>query len=185
MRDRRIVPSLSKCATRIARRTSRMCVRAHALLAVAAVANAQTPTPTMTPMPTTACIGDCDGNDIVRVNEVLLLVSITLGRSEPTECSAGRGDVEEQIAIDDLVTAVTKLLHGCAPRTPTPTQGPFAFGRCSETANCDPCDVYPCRPSGASAELCCRLRGGSGTFSWCEVVDAAGFCVQCGNPCSQ
>ena len=29
--------------------------------------------------------------------------------------------------------------------------GPFAAGQCSETADCYPCDVYPCRPFGASS----------------------------------
>lgn len=147
--------------------------------------HAQTPTATQTPPPGAVCVGDCDGDRIVLVNEIQTLVNVALERADATACAAGREQASAAVTVDELVTAVSRLLHGCAPRAPTPPLGPFANGRCSETSGCDPCDVYPCRPSGVSAEFCCRLRAGGGTYSWCEVVDAAGFCAKCGDPCRQ
>lgn len=144
---------------------------------------AETPTPTPTPTVTGACEGDCDGNAIVTVNELVTMVNIALGRLQMTACP-GLVATKQAIAVNEIVEAVTRLLRGCGAPLPTATPGPFAAGRCSESPNCDPCDVYPCRPFGASRSFCCDIARAGGTFSWCEVVDATGFCTQCASACA-
>jgi len=66
------------------------------------------------------CVGDCGGDGEVEIADLRLGVEIALGRRSPSECVAfdrGAG----RVAVDDLVAGVANRLHGCQPRTPTPT----------------------------------------------------------------
>lgn len=68
------------------------------------------PVPTPTPVP---CIGDCDGNRIVTVDEVLTMVNIALGNAAPTSCPSGDGSGDRQITVDEILVAVHNALIGC------------------------------------------------------------------------
>jgi hypothetical protein len=60
----------------------------------------------------TACGGDCDGNDDVVVNEMMTLVNIALGDAPPSACPHGLpSDTEVVIAV--IVEAVNHALNGC------------------------------------------------------------------------
>ena len=65
-----------------------------------------------TPVPTT-CVGDCDGNGVVVVNEIVTGVNIALGAAPVSQCQvfdvSGNGAVD----INELVGAVNSLLGGC------------------------------------------------------------------------
>ena len=89
------------------------------------------PTPTGTPAPTTrsptntpiatpvgACplTGDCDSNDRVTVDELVGLVSIVLGNTEPSACARG-GPSGAAVDVAMLVQAVNSALHGCGGRS--------------------------------------------------------------------
>ena len=77
-----------------------------------------TPTPTETAIPTGACFGDCNGDGMVGINELITLVNIALGSQPASACpSLPAGAV---VNISDLITAVNNDLSGC-PSTPTPT----------------------------------------------------------------
>jgi hypothetical protein len=80
-----------------------------------------------------ACTGDCDGNLVVTVSEVITAVNIALGQSAVADCPAIDRNASGTVTIDELLAAVNALLSGCqkepsatatrtvATDTPTPT----------------------------------------------------------------
>jgi hypothetical protein len=81
------------------------------------------PTPTASPTPTAttafpACAGDCDGNGVVAVNELILGVRSAL--EAEILCPACDRNSDGVVAISELVGAVNAALSGC-PSAPTPT----------------------------------------------------------------
>jgi len=73
---------------------------------------APTPTPTPSPTPPT-CVGDCNGNRSVTVDELLTMVNIALGTTNVSQCAAGDANGDHQITIDEILTAVNNALNGC------------------------------------------------------------------------
>jgi len=63
--------------------------------------------------PTNPCVGDCDGDEEVRVNEIITLVNIALGTTSIAECGSGDADGDGQIAIGEIIQAVNSALNGC------------------------------------------------------------------------
>jgi len=59
------------------------------------------------------CGGDCDGDRVVVVNELLIAVNILLGSQPLTACVAIDEDESGAAAIHELVEAVSHLLSGC------------------------------------------------------------------------
>lgn len=94
------------------------------------------------------CAGDCSGNDVVAIDELVTLVSIATNRLPLSRCPI----LEEVPRIEYLVQAVNRALRGCADPTPTPSLGPtptqVPFG-------------FPCRDSGAcdSRQYCLEPGG--------------------------
>ena len=75
------------------------------------------------------CVGDCDGDGTVQVNELVLGVNIALDDLPLSQCpSLDNG--EGRVTVDVLIGAVNNLLEGCGtnatPGTPTPTVTPEA-----------------------------------------------------------
>ena len=87
-------------------------------------------TPTATVVGVSGCVGDCDGDGQVTIQELILAVEISLGESaEVTRCSAADENDDLQVTVDELVRAVDNALDGC-PMTcvPFPPLAPtFAF----------------------------------------------------------
>jgi hypothetical protein len=74
----------------------------------------QTPTPQPTPTrEPIECAGDCDGNGIVAINELVLAVNINLGRSDISACPAIDTNGDGTAAINELIAAVNRNLDGC------------------------------------------------------------------------
>lgn len=48
------------------------------------------------------------------VDEVVLLVDIALGLGDASACEAGDANGDGQIAINDILVAVQRLLSGCS-----------------------------------------------------------------------
>jgi hypothetical protein len=86
------------------------------------------------------CVGDCDGNGMVAVNELVLGVNIALDAQPLADC-ASLGDGQGGVGIDRLVAAVDNALNGCdvnaTPGTPTPTATP-ASGTATATLTQSP-----------------------------------------------
>lgn len=83
----------------------------------AVVVSAPTPTPTSTPSPTPSptplCAGDCNGDGIVTIDELVTLVAIALDVRRPADCLAGDRDGNNTITIEEIVAAVARALVGC------------------------------------------------------------------------
>lgn len=63
--------------------------------------------------PPVACLGDCDGDGSVAINELITGVGIALGSRELSACPAFDGDDSDSVAINELITAVNNALTGC------------------------------------------------------------------------
>ncbi len=103
------------------------------------------------------CIGDCNGDGTVRINELISGVAIALGSAPAGDCLAIDADDDGQVRVNELILAVSSALEGCestsATATPagsvateipdTPTPSPTATGQ-PETCTCsnaaDVCD---------------------------------------------
>ena len=83
-----------------------------------------TPTPTATsvtpPVPTPTatavggvCAGDCDGDRMVVINELVLGVNIALGAQPVSACAAFDGNSDGSVVINELITGVNNALAGC------------------------------------------------------------------------
>lgn len=78
------------------------------------IATATGPTPTITPTPDKPiCAGDCNGNGVVSVDEITLMLDIALGAAGLDQCPAGAPDGDGRIDINDLLRAVNNLLGSC------------------------------------------------------------------------
>lgn len=74
----------------------------------ATATSAPTPTPTRPP-----CAGDCNGDGMVRINELVLAVDIALGSSPAADCRAVDTDGSNSVSVNELVAAVNRALNGC------------------------------------------------------------------------
>jgi cysteine-rich repeat protein len=88
-----------------------------------------TPSPTPTPsgpLPPTAtvtrppgsCVGDCDGNGAVTVDELITGVNIALGSLPLSTCRGFDANGDGAVTIDELIRAVNDALSGCSVAVP-------------------------------------------------------------------
>jgi hypothetical protein len=59
------------------------------------------------------CVGDCDGQNSVTIDEILTMVNIALGNTPVTACDAGDTNQDGKITVDEILTAVDNALNGC------------------------------------------------------------------------
>lgn len=59
------------------------------------------------------CQGDCGGNAMVTVEEVITLVNIALGNGAADSCVAGDANGDDQITVEEIVGALVSALSGC------------------------------------------------------------------------
>jgi len=92
--------------------------------------------------PARACVGDCNDDGEVPVDELVAGVGIALGQSSVAGCPALDRDEDDAVGVDELVAAVSSAIDGC--RVPTPT--PIAETRCAvppgEAVNFDPDEPF-------------------------------------------
>src|SRR5262245_38987205 len=70
-----------------------------------------------------ACVGDCNGDNRVTINELIVGVNIVLDSSPLTSGEAFDADLSGGVAINDLITGVNGALGGCsATPSVTPTR---------------------------------------------------------------
>jgi hypothetical protein len=87
-----------------------------------------------------ACVGDCDANGRVTIDELILGVAIVLGSQPADACPALAGS-EQPADIATLVAAVANALDGCggsASATPTTAATPTPTAVASATATAEP-----------------------------------------------
>ena len=59
------------------------------------------------------CLGVCNGDGSVTVDEIIIMVNIALGTAQIGDCTAGDGDTSGTITVDEIVTATNNALSGC------------------------------------------------------------------------
>ena len=62
------------------------------------------------------CVGDCNGDDAVRINELITAVNISLGNVDLSVCEAADANQNGLVAINELILAVNNSLNGCPDR---------------------------------------------------------------------
>ena len=77
------------------------------------VSPSATPTPTATPP--TGCVGDCNGDGEVRVDELVTLVNIALDLQTLDACPTADRNGDGRVTIDEVLLAVTHALNRCPP----------------------------------------------------------------------
>ena len=60
------------------------------------------------------CVGDCDGNGTVAINELVTMVNATLASISTGVCPTGDLDSSNSFTIDEIISAVRRALSGCA-----------------------------------------------------------------------
>ncbi len=65
-----------------------------------------------TPRPT-RCAGDCNGDGVVGIDELIRGVNMALGNIATVECPAFDGNEDGNVKIDELIAAVNNALAGC------------------------------------------------------------------------
>ena len=61
------------------------------------------------------CHGDCNGDGMVSISELIGAVNIALGNAAPDTCVNADADGSGEVLINDLIAAVNAALGGCAP----------------------------------------------------------------------
>jgi hypothetical protein len=70
------------------------------------------------------CVGDCNGDGRVLVNEVVLGVNIGLDLADIEDCRAMDADADGSVEVNEVIRAVNNGLNECSPSSPTPTPPP-------------------------------------------------------------
>jgi hypothetical protein len=60
-----------------------------------------------------SCTGDCDGNRVVSIAELISGVGLALDDGAPTACIALDSDADQHVTIAELIAAVAAALNGC------------------------------------------------------------------------
>jgi hypothetical protein len=64
-------------------------------------------------LPPPPCVGDCDGNRLVNINELITGVNIALDQAPVDRCPAFDANESERVEINELITGVNNGLRGC------------------------------------------------------------------------
>ena len=83
------------------------------LLPTPTVTVTPTSVPTFTPTPGAGCAGDCNGDGMVPINELIAGVNIALGNSPVSTCEAFDVNGDGEVTINELIAAVNAALNGC------------------------------------------------------------------------
>lgn len=67
------------------------------------------------------CVGDCDENNLVRVNELIIGVNIALDRVALSQCESFDANGSLAVEVNELVQGVNNALRGCPALPPSPT----------------------------------------------------------------
>jgi hypothetical protein len=86
-----------------------------------------------------ACVGDCDGDGVVAINELIIGVNIGLGLSPVESCPAFDPDGDGTVGIADVITGVGNGLEGCPP---VATAGIVFSGENNRLNAYDPADGF-------------------------------------------
>lgn len=108
------------------------------------------------------CTGDCDGSDVVQVDEVVRGVRIALGDTPLDDCTAMDRNGDGQVTVDELLLAVASLLDGCpADRLAFVSLTDFQTGSFGTLSLDSPRTITPASPQRTiNSDAAARTSGG-------------------------
>lgn len=71
------------------------------------------------------CIGDCDLDNAVTVDELATGIEIALREGQANACLAFDADTNGEVTVDEIVRAIDAVLSGCPPPNPPTPTPPF------------------------------------------------------------
>lgn len=71
-----------------------------------------------------ACVGDCNEDGVVTIDELVLCADIALRAQSVELCPLADLNEDERVNVDELVQAVDSTLNGCPDEAVIPTSGP-------------------------------------------------------------
>jgi hypothetical protein len=63
--------------------------------------------------PAPECVGNCNSDHAVTVNEIITMVNIALGSADISTCTAGDANADDTITINEIIAAVNDALTAC------------------------------------------------------------------------
>ncbi len=75
------------------------------------------------------CVGDCNDDGVVAINELIIGVNIALGSAELSECPSYDIDGNSSVGINELITAVNNALGSCNGEPPGGTERVFVIAQ--------------------------------------------------------
>lgn len=64
------------------------------------------------------CVGDCNKDGVVSIDELLVGINIALGNMMPNQCPTFDENGDGSVTVDELLAAVDAALNGCDGRLP-------------------------------------------------------------------
>jgi len=123
------------------------------------------------------CVGDCNTDNTVTVDEILEMVNIALGNAQLSTCMPGDTNGDGNITVDEILAAVSNALNGCGG-----TGGCQSNSDCSASyPYCGPdgnCWTQPCADVCSGGTSCC-----GGDYPYCGP-DGNCWNVPCADVCS-
>lgn len=116
------------------------------------------------------CIGDCNVDGEVTVDEIITGVNIALGTASIASCLAFDSNADGQVTVDEIVNGVTNALTGCPERVCGDGEVDFDLGETCDDGNTEDgddcpanCRIEPCTPTGDTgiADIVLSVPGGA------------------------
>ena len=74
--------------------------------------------------PSATCAGDCNGDVLVSIDDLLQAVTVAFGDAPPSSCASVDVDGNGTVSINELLGAVQRALDGCGPAAPQTSRSP-------------------------------------------------------------
>jgi hypothetical protein len=146
-------------------------------------------TPTATPA---SCVGDCNADGVVRINELIRGVNIVMGTAPLSACPAINCEPSlDDVSVNCAVSAVANALNGCsAPMSPVQTATPTAPPTCVPTlgapsycaTHCPPCPTIRAGCYAVACRDCIEIPVCEPNETCVPWGPANPDCCSCGTP---
>jgi len=125
------------------------------------------------------CVGDCSGDVVVTVDEVLMGVNLALGTQPLSLCGAFDADGNGAVTVDELVQGVRAVLDGCPGAVPMDTVIPSATVTATPpptaTATETPAPTVTATARAEATEFVVVIDGPTVRLSWVSPDPASGY----------
>jgi len=128
------------------------------------------------------CGGDCNGNGVVSIDELIRMVNIALGEVAVTVCAAGDANGDGAITISEIVSAVGNALDGCQATGDSCAAGTYTYTFTNYCA--EPIFMGQNGPGSASTPPSFPESGNWAMAPPCTAANQAAVCTGNGSTCN-